>query len=232
MFAYIPARSGSKRIKNKNIKFINGKPVISYVIQNLKKLKFVNEIYVSTDSIKIQKIVKKLGATCDFLRSKKLSNDKASFNDLIKEDLPKFIRLQNEDKNILFVLPTAALVSKKIYSKGYNYFKKKKPDVLMSCKKFDTTPYWSLFMNKSGYLNSLFPKMVLKNSQELNSLYYDAGLFYFFNHDNIKKFNDIKNAKKIFPFFVNNEDSGIDIDTLDDWKRFKEIFNKNFQKVK
>ena len=59
----IPARGGSKRIKNKNIKFINGKPVISYVIQNLKKLKFINEIYVSTNSIKIQKIVKKREAS-------------------------------------------------------------------------------------------------------------------------------------------------------------------------
>ena len=59
MFAYIPARSGSKRILNKNIKLFKGKPIILYVIENLKKLNFIDEIYVSTDSIKIQKKVKK-----------------------------------------------------------------------------------------------------------------------------------------------------------------------------
>ena len=46
MFAYIPARSGSKRILNKNIKLFKGKPIISYVIENIKKLDFIKSIYV------------------------------------------------------------------------------------------------------------------------------------------------------------------------------------------
>ena len=98
MFAYIPARSGSKRIKNKNIKIINGKPIISYVIKNLRKLNFINEVYVSTDSLKIQKIAKKYGAKCNFLRSKKLSDDKSGFIHLINHDLPKYIKLQNKSQ--------------------------------------------------------------------------------------------------------------------------------------
>ena len=59
MFAYIPARSGSKRILNKNIKLFNGKLIILYVIENLKKLHFIKSIYVSTDSEKIKKICEK-----------------------------------------------------------------------------------------------------------------------------------------------------------------------------
>ena len=50
MIAYIPARLGSKRIKHKNIKKLNGKPLIVYVIENLKKLKFISKICVSTES--------------------------------------------------------------------------------------------------------------------------------------------------------------------------------------
>ena len=59
MFAYIPARSGSKRILNKNIKKIGSKPIISYVIDNLKKLHFLKGIIVSTDSKKIVKYANK-----------------------------------------------------------------------------------------------------------------------------------------------------------------------------
>ena len=82
-----------------------------------------------------------------------------------------------------------------------------------------------MFLKKNGYLNSIFPKKVLRNSQDLDKLYYDAGLFYFFNINNIKKYNDFKNTKKILPFFVNDETDGIDIDTYQDWERFKKIFS-------
>ena len=227
MFAYIPARSGSKRIKNKNIKVINGRPIISYVIENIKKLKFIKEVYVSTDSRKIQKISKKFGANCEFLREKSLANDKAGFINLINKDLSKYIKLQNNDKEILFVLPTAAMVSKFVFKKAYKKFKKDKPNILMSCKKFNTSPYWSMSINKKGFLKTLFPNMVLKASQFLDPLYHDAGLFYFFNYEKIKKFNDLKNSKKILPFLLKDENDGIDIDTKKDWERFKKIFNSN-----
>ena len=55
----IPARGGSKRIKNKNIKKFKSKPIIYYTIENAIKSKLFNKIHVSTDSKKIEKIVKK-----------------------------------------------------------------------------------------------------------------------------------------------------------------------------
>ena len=45
MICYIPARSGSKRIKNKNIKILSGKPIIIHTINQIKKLKFIKQIY-------------------------------------------------------------------------------------------------------------------------------------------------------------------------------------------
>lgn len=72
------ARGGSKAVKNKNIKKINGKPLIFYTISEAKKSKYINDYIVSTDSIKIAKIAKKFGALTPFLRPKKFSTDKAS----------------------------------------------------------------------------------------------------------------------------------------------------------
>jgi pseudaminic acid cytidylyltransferase len=69
----IPARKGSKRIKNKNIKSFFGKPIIFYSIKTSINSKIFNEVYVSTDSKKIQQISIKYGAKCDNLRKKKLA---------------------------------------------------------------------------------------------------------------------------------------------------------------
>ena len=66
----IPARGGSKRIKNKNIKKFFGKPLLSRVIKILRKSNIFDDIFVSTDSIKIKKIAEKSGAVVPYLRSK------------------------------------------------------------------------------------------------------------------------------------------------------------------
>ena len=77
MIAIIPARSGSKRIKNKNIKYFFGKPIISHVIEKLKKSKLFSKIYISTDCNITENIAKK--HKIDVLkRDKNLSDDMAS----------------------------------------------------------------------------------------------------------------------------------------------------------
>ena len=73
--ALIPARGGSKGIKNKNIFKIKKKPLIYYSIDIAKKIKLINEIYVSTDSKKIKEISLSLGANVPFLRPRKYSED-------------------------------------------------------------------------------------------------------------------------------------------------------------
>ena len=71
----IPARGGSKRIPNKNIKNFHGKPLIAWSIEAAKSSGLFESIYISTDDIKIAKIAKSYGAKIPFLRPKNLSND-------------------------------------------------------------------------------------------------------------------------------------------------------------
>ena len=94
--ALIPARGGSKGIKNKNIVSLLGKPLISYTILTARKVNQINDIFVSTDSPAIKKISEKYGAKAPFLRPKKYSTDKS-------EDLEVFRHfykwyLENEKK--------------------------------------------------------------------------------------------------------------------------------------
>jgi N-acylneuraminate cytidylyltransferase len=78
IIAIIPARSGSKSIKDKNIKILNGKPLIAWSIQACLRSKFINRVVVSTDSRKYAKIAKKYGADEIIIRPKNISKDKST----------------------------------------------------------------------------------------------------------------------------------------------------------
>ena len=98
----IPARSGSKGIKNKNIKILKKKPLISYTIKYAKNSNFVDQIVVTTDSTKYAKIAKKFGASVPFLRSKKLAGDKVKDYPVIKDCLKNSEFFLKQNLIILF----------------------------------------------------------------------------------------------------------------------------------
>ena len=89
IYAIIPARCDSKGVKNKNIKEIEGKPLISYSINTAKALN-VDKIICSTDSQEYADIAKKWGAEVPFLRSKKAASDSAMEQDILKDLYNKF----------------------------------------------------------------------------------------------------------------------------------------------
>ena len=75
ILAIIPARGGSKGIKDKNVRLVNGIPLICHTIRLLKSIKFIDNSIVSTDSKKIKNISIKNGIEVPFLRPKYLSGD-------------------------------------------------------------------------------------------------------------------------------------------------------------
>src|SRR3989344_2888966 len=83
ILAIIPARGGSRRIPNKNIKLFNGKPLIYYSIKNAKDSGIFDRIVVDTDSPKIADVAKKCGAEVPFLRPPELATSTAQIGDAI-----------------------------------------------------------------------------------------------------------------------------------------------------
>ena len=114
--AVIPARGGSKRIKNKNIKLFKGKPMISYPILELKKSKIFKKIFISTDKNNIKKISEKYGASVDFLRSKELSKDHIPLNSVMKNVLLEFDKKSERYDEIWLVYACSPLLKKKRYN--------------------------------------------------------------------------------------------------------------------
>ena len=98
LICIIPARKGSKGLKNKNIKKLRNIPLIAWSILTAKKCKLIDELIVSTDSIEISKIAKKYGAKVPFIRPKKLANDKSSTFSVLKHAINFY-----KNKNIFLI---------------------------------------------------------------------------------------------------------------------------------
>ena len=89
IYAIIPARSGSKGLPNKNIKLLNGRPLLTYSINFAKALN-VNRVFCSTDSSEYSEIAKKYGAEVPFLRSEAAAADNAMEEHILFDLYEKF----------------------------------------------------------------------------------------------------------------------------------------------
>jgi CMP-N-acetylneuraminic acid synthetase len=85
--AIIPARSGSKSIKDKNIRLLNGKPMLAYSIEHALNSKTIDRVIVSTDSRKYAQIAKEFGAEVPFLRPNDISGDSSLDIEVFKHAL-------------------------------------------------------------------------------------------------------------------------------------------------
>ena len=106
----IPARSGSKRIKNKNIKKLGGKPIISLAIQTAKKSKLFDEIHISTDNNKIANLAEKNSLKIKFLRNKKLSGDKVPLMDVFKFIIKKYKSIGQNFDEVWYLFPCSPFI--------------------------------------------------------------------------------------------------------------------------
>ena len=221
----IPARSGSKRIKNKNIKKFLGKPLINWSIQKAKKSKLFNEIIVSTDSEKIANIAKKLGASVPFLRPKKLSSDYAVDRDVLHHYLD-YTRKNNIKINLLcYLYPTVPLLKISTLKKCYNLINKTKcPKVITICK-FPSPIQRALKKNNLGIVKFNEKKFIFYRSQNLKEYYYDAGQCYWYN---IEKYEKLRSKKEIKTLSVElNPYEVQDINTMKEFLAAKKLFKFN-----
>lgn len=107
IIAMIPARIGSKRVPKKNLRLIDGKPLIGYILETLKKVKIFDEIYLNADDLIFQKIADEYGVKF-YHRDKNFSTDKST-NDEFALDF-----MENIEGDILLqVLPTSPLITSK-----------------------------------------------------------------------------------------------------------------------
>jgi pseudaminic acid cytidylyltransferase len=223
----IPARKGSKRIKNKNLKIFFGKPIIYHVIENLKRFNIFEKIIVSTNCNHIKNVAKKLNVEV-LLRSEKLSDDITDTRTVIADAIKRLEKLNLNFNKVVCVYPTS------IFFK-INYLKlalkklKKNTTYVFSAKKFEHSIFRSFYKTNNDIIKLNFKTNLSIGTQNLRQNYYDAAQFY------LGWKNSWLSKKKIFnnksDFVLLSSLASCDIDNYEDLKTAKILWkikkNKN-----
>lgn len=217
--ALICARGGSKGLPGKNIRMLNGKPLIGWAIDLAKSLTQVRRILVSTDSEEIAEISRKFGADVPFQRPKELADDNSS-EWLVWRHALDFIKSEEgKYPDSLLVLPvTAPLRSKEDVEECLDVFNKKKPDIVVTVTDAHRSPYFNMIKkNEQG-----FAELVIQNDkkvfrrQDAPIVYDMTTVAYVSRPDFIMNSPGIFDGK-VFPVGIPQE-RAVDIDSLRDFE--------------
>ena len=221
--AIIPARSGSKGLKDKNIKRINNKTLIEIAYEIAEKSGIFSHIIVSTDSLKYKEILEKKKIFIHSLRSKKFAKDNTSDLELLTYEIKKFEKTIKKKVNYIALLqPTSPVRDKWNLIKCYELIKNKKLDAVWTIskinRKFNPIKILKIKNNKLIYFSPKGPQF--SSRQKLDDYYIRNGLAYFFSRNSIIKYKKILPKKSSY-FEIKKEISNID--NLDDFKKAKKL---------
>ena len=220
--ALIPARSGSKRIPNKNIKRFAGKPMISYPIIAAHESNLFDKIFVSTDSPQIAEIAREFGAEIINLRPNQLSSDLVSTLEVIKYEI-----LQIRENGYLFeylacIYPGTPMLNKELLQDSFLRMKSEEFDFCFPVVKSHVGPERLFKIDSRGSVVARPNHETDRGTQSLPEVFRDAGQFYWGRSEEWLSTQNIftENSLAIpVPEYL-----GIDIDTVDNWKHAELIF--------
>lgn len=220
ILALITARSGSKSVKNKNIRLINGKPMIAYSIEHARKSKYVNRIIVTTDSEEYAAIAREYGAETPFIRPAEYATDTALDIDVFRHALTWLKENEDYEPDIIVHLrPTGPVRNVDEMDKMIEMMiEDPTVDAVRSVTENTVVPHKMWYLKEDGMLDPIMkdiPEAYNMPRQELPKTYYQNGNTDLLRPSNIWKYNSMT-GKKIMGY-VNSE--MYDVDTEDDFER-------------
>ena len=221
--AIIPARSGSKGLKDKNIKMLNGKPLLSYTIEAAVKSGQFEEVMVSTDSEEYAKIAKKYGASVPFLRSLDSSTDTASSWDVVEEVLEAYKSNGREFDTVCLLQPTSPLRDSNDIINAYARYEEKDAIAIVSVCEMEHSPQWSNTLNEEQELNGFIKRNNAIQRQAIEKYYRLNGAIYIVNTEEFCKDRFI--YREGCYAYIMEQTKSVDIDTELDFK-IAEVYMK------
>lgn len=208
MLAIIPARGGSKRLPGKNIKLLNGKPLIAYTIEAALQSKYITKVVVSTDCEEIAKVAVQYGALVPGLRPDFLATDEASSNDVILFTTDLIEKKFNTKVNECVLLqPTSPLRTAKHINEAVELYKQKNADAVISFTKEFHPLKWNKYLNEDGVLQDI---SCLDNKPS----YFPNGSIYVLSKQVVVSGNYYT---QLTYAYLMDRSCSCDIDTQEDW---------------
>ncbi len=218
MIAIIPARGGSKGLPGKNIKELNGLPLIAYTVQAAKTAG-IGPVYVTTDDEAIAQVAQRYGAQVPFLRPGYLASDTASAIDVYLHAV-EFLSEKGgcPIEKFMVLLPTTPFRGAGHIQEAYQLFVEEQADTLVSVTKADTPPSWYLYQDKNSRIHSCgfgLADGFVSNRQMDGGYYIPNGAVYILDYQLLKQGRTYYSDNTI-AYVMGRRDS-VDIDTADDF---------------
>ena len=215
--AVIPARSGSKGLPDKNIREINGKPLLAYTIEAALDSGCFDIVHVSTDSEKYAGIAREYGADVPFLRSAELASDTANTWDAVREALSRYADMGKTFETVMLMQPTTPLRTGEDVRAAYRLMQEKKARSVIAVCEVDHSPLWCDTIPEDGNMEGFGRKdLAWVTRQELKPFYRVNGAIYLLTvtENTIADDDDIY-ENNCYALFMDRKKS-IDIDCEDD----------------
>ncbi|MFV8224389.1 cytidylyltransferase domain-containing protein [Christiangramia aquimixticola] len=222
MLVVIPARGGSKGVPGKNIKRLNGIPLINYTIKAAREVFLDEQIIVSTDSLEIKATVEETGLNVPFLRPRGLASDTSGTHEVLLHALNYAEANGKYPEVVILLQPTSPFRTDRHIREALELYDSSL-DMIVSVKETDANPYYVLREeNAKGYLEKSKDGNFLRR-QDCPKVWELNGAIYIINTKSLKqkKLGELKKVKK----YVMDRESSLDIDTMLDWELAKIMVN-------
>ncbi len=226
VLAFIPARAGSKGIKNKNIIDLAGKPLISYTIEAAKKSKYIDRVIVSTDGEKIANIAKEYGAEVPFFRPKELAEDNSN---VITSIIYTIDELKNINQNydiIILLQPTSPFRNEHHIDEALEMLINNNLSSVLSVCETDKNPTLIRKIDKDNNITPLIQTNISLR-QEMDKYYILNGAIYI---NYIKDISTDRYLKDNEYGYIMDKYNSLDIDDAIDLEIANIYINKIFKK--
>lgn len=176
--AVITARSGSKGLKDKNIKLLKGKPMLAYTIEAALQSGLFECVHVSTDSEEYAEIARKYGADVPFLRDAQLATDTAGTWDVMRAVVKRYEELGKTFDTVTLLQPTSPLRDAEDIKHAFVVFKDRDADSVVSVCEAEHSPRICNTLGEENSMNGFIDFTVVGRRQELGTYYRINGAIY------------------------------------------------------
>lgn len=220
--AIIPARGGSKRIPNKNVRPFAGQPMITYGIRAAQQSGLFDRIVVSTDSDEIANVAESAGAETPFRRPPELADDHTATAPVLVHALKWLEDSGTPAIDACCIYATAPFVRAVDLQKGHQILTESNATTAFTVTSFAFPIFRGLKLTPEGTLAPIWPEHRMTRSQDLPETYHDAGQFYWLNVERFLAEPNLYSADSrpvMLPRHLVQ-----DIDTLEDWATAEHMY--------
>lgn len=219
----IPARGGSKGVPDKNIKVLDGKPLLAYTVEAAKNSKLIDRVVLSSNDDEIIEIAKNLNLEVPFKRPDLLAQDNSGSLEVVQYAVDYFEKNNKFYDAVLLLQPTSPFREKGFIDEAIQKFINSKADALVSVLPVphQYNPHWVFEEDQVGYLKiSTGETQIVKRRQELPPAYFRDGSIYITKTGIIKE-GSFYGGK--LTYIKSNPELYVNIDSIEDWNKAEKL---------